>query len=127
MRLDQAGAPRGLEGGDAQAGRDGLGGLALELGAQAGPLATLRRDPLAELGMARQMRLDGVTARPVEAFVDERLQLVFANGNVFARHFTLRSRATGPRSTIERNLCLALDSLDITVPIGTPRTRAVSS
>ena len=124
---DQARAPRRLQGGDAQAGRDGLGSLALELGAQAGALAALGRDPLPELGMARQICLDSRAARLVQSFVDERLQLVFANGNVFARHFTLRSRATGPFSTIERSLCLALDSLDITVPIGTPRMRAASS
>jgi hypothetical protein len=36
----------GLDIGDAQAGRDGLGGLALQLGTQAGALAALGCSPL---------------------------------------------------------------------------------
>ena len=126
-RLREARAPCRLEGGDAQPGGDRFGRLALELGAQAGPLPALGRDPFPQFGMTRQVRLDGRAARSVEAFVDERLQLVFTDGNVVSRHFTLRSRVTRPVSTIERSFCRALDSLDITVPIGRPRMRAASS
>ncbi len=122
-----AGAARGLEAGDAQASRHRLNELVVQRRPQCGALAALGRDLLALLGMARQERLDLRAPLRRQAVIDIGLQLVFPDGNVVATHFTLRSRVTRPPSTIERSFLRALDSLDITVPIGRSRMRAAWS
>ncbi len=104
-----------------------LAELVLQLRAQGGAVAALGGDRFALFEMARQEGVDDGTARGRQAVVDVSLQLVFPDGNVVADHFTLRSRVTRLPSTIERSVLRALDSLDITVPIGRSRMRAAWS
>lgn len=90
-------------------------------------MAALSGNPVGKLGMGGQMRFYRRASGTIEAIVDERLQIVLADGKFVARHFTLRSSVARPVSRIDRSLCRPRDSRDITVPDGTPSTRAASS
>src|SRR5262249_21343046 len=100
------------------------------------PRSLLRvlRQSLALFGMCGEIGFDQLGALRRQTTIDTGLQVALADWTACSPHFTLLNPALrrGLFSSIFPRMCCRSrsrprESLDITVPIGTPKTRAVSS
>ena len=76
--------------------------------------------------MGGKVRLDRGAARRVDRAVDEGLEFVRAQA-LAVRHFILVTAAGPSPSSKPRKRSRPRDSRDMTVPMGTPSTRAASA
>ena len=118
---------------DAQARRYRLLGQSPKGRAQFLPLCGILRPPRPQLGMRRKIGFDGLIILWRQPAIDPRVQVILFYGAAHRPHFTLRSAAPWREVFSSSSPCIARrkrsrprESLDITVPIGTPSTRAAS-
>src|SRR6516165_6733375 len=118
---------------DAQAVRDRPACLRGESRAQCLPLLGILREPRLLLGMCGKIGVDVLGALARQLSVNAGMQVVLFYGPTQPRHLTLLSSALWRRRSPFtspfiwcRSRSRPRDSRDITVPIGTPSTRAAS-
>ena len=126
-------APLRLQAGDAEPCRYRLLGRPGKGRAQLLSLLGVLRPPLPYLGMSCKIGLDGLGIFGRQPAIDPRLQVVLFDGPDHRPHFTLRNAApqrglfwSGSPCIARRKRSRPRESRDMTVPMGTPNTRAAS-